>query len=562
MDFRLEIAKLVSDALKLDVDEILDSIEVPTESRMGDFAYPCFKLAKELRKAPPQIASDVVSGIKKPSFLADIQAAGAYVNFFVARCAFADVVLKNIHNNPDSFARQNEGKGGTVVIDYSSPNIAKPFHIGHMRSTVIGHALYNIFDYLGYKPFSINYLGDWGTQFGKVITGFKHWSNEDAVNQEGIAELSRLYVKFHEEAENNKALDDEARNWLLKMEQGDDEALKLWKWFKDISQQEFDRIYKLFDISFDSYQGESYYNDKMTPIVQELKDKGLAIESDGAYIVELEEYGFPAPCMILRSDGGTLYATRDITSALHRKEEYNFVKSLYVTGAEQILHFKQVFKVLELMGHDFDIAHVPFGKLRLADGHMSTRKGRVLLMEELLSQTIDKIREIIEEKNPTLANKDAVAHQVGMGAVIFNDLYNGRAKDVEFSWERMLSFEGETGPYVQYTHARCCSVLKKAGIDYANADISLLKSDAEFDLVKLLGIITDKIAEAGQKMEPFILSRYVMSVAQAFNKFYHDHPILKADDDTKKARLYLVHCTRSVIFTALKILGIKAPEEM
>ncbi|MCL2170365.1 MAG: arginine--tRNA ligase [Defluviitaleaceae bacterium] len=562
MDFKVEIAGLIGGVLGLEPHEVADWIETPPEPEMGDFAYPCFRLAKSLKKAPPAIAEEIAGGILMPPFLDRVEVSGAYVNFFVKRDFYASQVLGKIYAGGANFGRSSVGGGGCVVIDYSSPNIAKPFHIGHLRSTVIGHALYNIFEHLGYRSFSINYLGDWGTQFGKVITGYKRWGTEDVVNAEGIAELNRLYVKFHEEAEKDATLEEEARGWLLKMEQGDEYALKLWKWFKDISLDEYAKIYKLLDIEFDSEQGESFYNDKMTPIVDELREKGLLVESDGAMIVELEAHGISTPCMILRRDGGTLYATRDITSALHRKSEYNFVKSLYVTGNEQSLHFAQFFKVVELMGYDFDMHHVPFGKLRLAEGKMSTRKGRVLLMEDLLNQTIDKIKEIIDEKNPDLADKDAVASQVGIGAVIFNDLYNGRTKDVEFSWERMLNFEGETGPYVQYTHARCSSVLEKAGIGYADADLSRLVSDEEFELIKTLNSFPEKIAEAAEKLEPFIISRYVMNVAQTFNKFYHESPILKVEDELKKARLHLTHCTQTVIASALGILGIKSPEKM
>ena len=564
MDFRIEIAGLIAVAINLDVAEVEAGLEVPPESRLGDFAYPCFKLAKSLRKAPPVIAKEIADGISLPSFLDEIRVEGAYINFFVKRAVYADVVLKKIFEQGGDFARADIGGGGTVVLDYSHPNMAKPFHVGHLRSTVIGHALYNIFNFLGYKSYSINYLGDWGTQFGKVITAYEHWSEKMAVDVAGIAELNRLYVKFHVEVETRPELDQEARDWHKKMEQGDEYALELWKWFKDVSMEQYNKIYKLFDIGFDSYLGESFYNDKMTPVVEELKEKGLLKESDGAMLVDLEEHKMP-PSLILRSDGGTLYTTRDIASALYRKNTYNFVKALYITSHEQILHFAQFFKVLELMGYEWageQLAHVPFGYMTLPGGKMSTRKGNTLLLEDLLTQTIDKIKGIIEEKNPELENKDIVAEQVGIGAVIFNDLYNSRIKDVEFSWERMLSFEGETGPYVQYTHARCCSVLRKAGVDYAQADLSLLSADEEFELVKILNVFPEKVLDAGQKLEPFIISRYVMQIAQAFNKFYHDCPILKADDELKQARLYLTHCTREVIATALGILGIKSPTEM
>jgi arginyl-tRNA synthetase len=534
---------------------------------MGDFAFPCFKLAKVLRKAPPVIAQEIAQmiegGLQTAGFLARVEAAAAYVNFFVKRDFYAREVLSKIYKQGADFGRQDLGGGGKVVIDYSSPNIAKPFHIGHLRSTVIGHALYNIFNFLGYSSFSINYLGDWGTQFGKIITAYEAWGNEQDVKNGGIGELNRLYVKFHEEAQNDKSLEDKARLWLVKMEQGDEYALKLWRWFSDISMEEYSKIYGLFDIEFDSYQGESFYNDKMTPIVEELRNKGLLRESEGAMIVDLEEYKMP-PCLILRKDGGTLYATRDITSVLHRKNEYNFVKAIYITAYEQNLHFAQWFKVVELMGYEWaktQLTHIPFGMVRFG-GALSTRKGNVLLMEDLLKQTIGKIKEIIEEKNPDLKDKETVACYVGIGAVIFNDLYNGRVKDVEFSWERMLSFEGETGPYVQYTHARCCSVLNKAQIGYKDADPGLLTTDEEFELIKILSAFPEKVAEAAQKYEPYVISRFVMQLAQAYNKFYHDNPILRSEEGLQKARLYLTHCAKTVIAAALGLLGIKAPHEM
>ncbi|MCL2752888.1 MAG: arginine--tRNA ligase [Defluviitaleaceae bacterium] len=564
MDFKHEIAKIVAQAANMDIDEVVANIETPPDPNLGDFSFPCFKLAKAMKKAPQVIAAELKSDIATPSFVQSVEQTGPYLNFFVKRDIYIPEVLSKISSQGEDFGRATIGNGGCIVIDYSHPNMAKPFHVGHLRSTVIGHALYNIFNFLGYRSFSINYLGDWGTQFGKVIAAYENWGNEAEVHEGGIRELNRLYVKFHEEVEVNKELDDEARAWHKKMEQGDEYAMKLWQWFKDISMEEYAKIYELFGIEFDSYQGESYYNDKMQPVVEELKQSGVMKEDQGAWIVDLEEYKMP-PCIVLRSDGGTLYATRDITSVLHRKEEYNFVQALYVTSHEQTLHFAQVFKVVELMGYDWaadQLLHVPFGYMNLPEGKMSTRKGKVLLMEDLLEQTFEKIGEIIEQKNPNIESKEKVAKQVGIGAIIFNDLYNSRIKDVEFSWERMLSFEGETGPYVQYTHARCSSVLAKAQTDFADADLSLLTTDEEFALAKILNSFPEKAAEAAQKYEPYIISRFVMQAAQAFNKFYHENPILKVDGDLQKARLYLVHCTKTVIATALGLLGISSPQEM
>jgi len=564
MDFKLEIAKSVAKAVEMDIDEVMFSIEMPSDPALGDFSFPCFKLAKAMKKAPPAIAAGLKDTIIAPGFVNSIEQVGPYLNFFVKRNAYATKILPKINADGADFGRSNIGNGGCVVLDYSHPNMAKPFHVGHLRSTVIGHALYNIFNFLGYRSFSINYLGDWGTQFGKVIAAYENWGSEAEVKEGGIRELNRLYVKFHEEVESNKVLDDEARAWHMKMEQGDEYAMKLWQWFKDISMEEYAKIYELFNIEFDSYQGESYYNDKMQPIVDELKQKDVMKQDKGAWIVDLEEWKMP-PCLVLRSDGGTLYATRDITSVLHRKEAYDFVQALYITSHEQTLHFAQFFKVVELMGYDWaanQLVHVPFGYMNLPEGKMSTRKGKVLLMEDLLEQTFERIGEIIDQKNPNLANKEEIAEQVGIGAIIFNDLYNSRIKDVEFSWERMLSFEGETGPYVQYTHARCCSVLAKAQIDFDDADLSLLGGDEEFALIKTLNNLPQKVEEAANKYEPYIISRFVMQVAQVFNKFYHEKPILRADEATQKARLYLTHCTKTVIANALGLLGIKAPEEM
>jgi len=564
MNFKHEISKLISDAVNLNIDDIERSLEIPPEPAMGDFAFPCFRLAKELKLAPPAIANDIKQKIEMPSFLNEIAVTGAYLNFFVDRGLYAKEILSEIKDKGGKYGSSDIGKGGCVVIDYSSPNIAKPFHIGHLRSTIIGHALYNIHNFLGYKAFSINYLGDWGTNFGATITAYEHWGVDEEINKDGIFALNELYKKFHAEAENDPALKEEARNWLVKMEQGDEYALKLWKWFKDISLDEYKKIYNLLDINFDSYHGESYYNDKMTPIVDELRKKGLLVESEGAMIVDLEAYKMP-PSLILRSDGGTLYPTRDIASVMHRKNDYNFVKALYVTGKEQILHFAQWFKIVELMGYEWakdELVHIHFGYVNFEGGKMSTRKGHVLLMEDLLNLAISKTKEIIERKNPGLASKDEVAAKVGIGGVIFNDLYNNRIKDIEFSWDRMLNFEGETGPYVQYTHARCFSVLNKANEDFSDADLTLFDTDEEFALVKVLSIYAEKVIEAANKYEPFIVSRYVMQVSQAYNKFYHDNPILRAQEDIRKARLFLTKCTKDVIASALGLLGIKAPDEM
>ncbi len=566
MDFKMEIAKLISSAADIDVNEVISAIEIPPNSEMGDYAYPCFKLAKVFRKAPPMIANELVEKIEKKDFIKEIKVVGAYINFFTEKSVYIKEVLGAVFENNENYGKSTEGNGKTIVIDYSSPNIAKPFHVGHLRSTVIGNAIYKIYECLGYNCEGVNHLGDWGTQFGKLIVAYKKWGSKEAVEKDGIQELMRIYVKFHDEAEKEPALDDEARLWFVKMQDGDEEALTLWKWFYDISIKEFERVYDMLGVKFDAYTGESFYNDKMDAVVQELKDKKLLTESEGAMIVDLEDEKMP-PCLIIRKDGGTLYATRDITAALYRKKTYNFDKCVYLTALDQNLHFAQWFKVIEKMGYDWskDLVHVPFGLVSLDTGKLSTRHGNVVLMEDLLNQAVNETTKIIEEKNPDLPNKEEVAKQVGIGAVIFNDLYNNRIKDVVFSWSRMLNFDGETGPYVQYTHARACSLIKKVcenGEIDKNIDFSLLSDDASVEVCKLIEMYPAKIKDAAAKFEPSIVTRHLVDIAQAFNKFYHDNPIMNSEDEVKKARIALVYAVKTVIASGLKLLGINAPEQM
>lgn len=566
MDFKKEVALLLSSAFENDnYEEFLQLIEIPPNN-MGDYAFPCFKFAKELKKAPNMIANEFAEKIQVNELITEAKAVGPYINFYVNKTAFIKNVLNEVVTNKKDFGKSDLGKDKMIVIDYSSPNIAKPFHVGHLRSTVIGNALKNIFDHLGYDTFGINYLGDWGTQFGKLIVAYKNWGSEEAVKTGGISELMRIYVKFHDEAETNKSLEDEARAWLVRMQEGDEEALALWRWFKDISLEEFERIYKILDISFDSYNGEAFYNDKMMPIVEELKEKNLLKDSDGAKIVELEQFNMP-PCLILRSDGGTLYPTRDIAASKYRFENYNFHKCIYITAVDQKLHFEQWFKVVELMGYDYakDLEHVYFGLVSLEEGKLSTRKGNVVLMEDLLNEAISKTLNIIEEKNPNLENKEQVAKDVGIGAVIFNDLYNGRVKDVTFSWDRMLNFDGETAPYVQYTGARCASVLRRAtekDLDFSDVNFDLIKDDVVLDLVKLFGNFNSKLVEASVKYEPFVLTRLLVEIAKAYNKFYHENVVLVEDEELKKARLLVTYSVRNILELGLSILGIKSPEQM
>ena len=565
MDFKYEAAKLIAKAADMDIDEVMGMIEVPANKEIGDYAFPCFKLAKKFRKAPNLIAADICGKLEGSDSFTKIECVAAYINFFTDKSSYAKTVIESVNNAGAKYGESSEGEGKTIVIDYSSPNIAKPFHVGHLRSTVIGSALYNIFEKLGYKCVGINHLGDWGTQFGKLIEAYKLWGSKEAVEEKGISELTRIYVKFHEEAEKDDSLNDRARAWFVKMQDGDEEAISLWKWFYDISIKEFERVYEKLGVKFDYYTGESFYNDKMDAVVEELKAKNLLVESNGAMIVDLEDAKMP-PCLILRTDGGTLYATRDITAALYRKKTYDFDKCIYVTAIDQNLHFAQWFKVIEKMGYDWskDLVHVPFGLVSLEDGKLSTRKGKVVLMEDLLNEAVKKTTGIIDEKNPDLPNKEEVAKQVGIGAVIFDDLYNGRIKDIVFSWDRMLNFDGETGPYVQYTHARACSVLKKAGYDkkVENIDYSVLTDDAAADVCKTIALFNDKIKEAANRYEPSVIARYLVDVAQSFNKFYHDNIILADDENVKNARLALVDAVRTVIKSGLAILGIDAPEQM
>lgn len=563
MHFQDKIAAALSQAAGLPEAEILTGLEVPPSQEMGDYAFPCFRLAKVLRKAPPMIAQEIYQKLPPLSFVERVEVAGAYINFFLDKTQYTQTVLTDVLTEGSRYGSSTIGTGKTIVIDYSSPNIAKPFHVGHLRSTVIGGALYHIYDFIGYHCVGVNHLGDWGTQFGKLIVAYKNWGSKEAVESEGITELMRIYVKFHDEAETNQALEDEARAWFVKMQEGDEEALSLWHWFYDISMKEFDRVYDMLRVRFDAYTGESFYNDKMDAVVEELKEKGLLQESQGAMIVDLEAEGMP-PCLILRKDGGTLYATRDIAAALYRKRTYGFDKCIYLTALDQNLHFQQWFKVVEKMGYDWakDLVHVPFGLVSLESGKLSTRKGHVVLMEDLLNQAIAETQKIIEEKNPDLPHKDEVAKQVGIGAVIFNDLYNGRRKDVVFEWKRMLNFDGETGPYVQYTHARACSILKKADTHQKDVDYSVLTDDASVAVCKLLDAFPEKVLEAAEKYEPSVISRQLMDIAQSFNKFYHDNPILNSEDHVREARVALVAAVEMVLKQGLALLGIQAPEQM
>lgn len=547
----------------LSKEEIEKLLEIPKKVEMGDYAFPCFRLAKEYRKAPQMIAAEIAEKIGGADFLSKIEVQGGYINFFVDKQLFAKKIMEQV--SAEDFGASHVGDGQTICMDYSSPNVAKNFHVGHLRTTIIGNSLYKIFSKLGYKVERINHLGDWGTQFGKLIVAYKNWGNKEAIERDGVSELMKIYVKFHEEAEKDDSLNDEARAWFTRMEQGDEDALDIWEWFKEISLKEYMRIYDLLGVSFDSFNGESFYRDMTSKVVETLESKNLLVESDGAKIVPLDEYDMP-PCLVTKKDGSSIYATRDLAALLYRHETYNFTKCLYVTGLEQQLHFKQVFKVIELLGCDWyqGLHHIPYGLVSLKEGKMSTRKGQVIFAEDILKEAIQRIREIIAEKNPDLENKEEVARMVGVGAIMFNDLYNQRIKDVIFSWDKILNFDGETGPYVQYTHARAASVLRKAGISEVGMDIdySVLTDEASMALLKELSRFPQVVVDAAEKFEPFVVSRYSVAVAQAFNKFYHDCQINVEDERVKMARLKLVIVTKKIIHDALELLGIGSPEQM
>ena len=564
-DFKAAVANCLKSKIEdLSYDEILQLIEIPPNKDMGDYAFPCFKLAKVFRKAPNLIAQDIAESIVAEGDISKVVPMGGYVNFFVNKSQLAKTVINNVLTQKDDYGKSKIGEGKNIIVEFSSPNIAKPFHIGHIRTTVIGNAIYKLYDSQGYNTIRINHLGDYGTQFGKLIVAFKKWGDKETVEKNPIKELLALYVKFHEVAKEQPELEEEARAWFVKLENGDEEAKELWTWFRNESLKEFDKVYKLMDIEFDSFAGESFYTDKMDAVIQELEEKHLLKESRGAKIVDLEEYGMP-PALIQKNDGSTLYMTRDLAAAIYRKKTYDFDKCIYVVASQQNLHFQQWFKVIELMGYDWydKLEHVNFGMISLEDGTLSTRNGRVVFLEDVLNQAIQKTREIIESKNPDIENLDQTVKDVGVGAVIFQELSNSRIKDYVFSWDKTLSFDGETGPYVQYTHARCCSVLRKAG-EEVTADINydLLSDEDSSEVLKLIGDFNKNILVALRKSEPHIITRFVLDLAQAFNKFYHDNPILVDDAELRKARLALVEATRQTIKNALALLGMHAPERM
>lgn len=561
-----QLANIISQNVEgLTPEEILPLLETPPKPELGDFAFPCFRLAKTMHKAPNLIAEDLKNAIGNSlEFVDEIQVQGAYCNFYIKKDFFVKTMLEAACD--ENFGGSSIGKGQAICIDYSSPNVAKNFHVGHLRTTIIGNSLYKIYSKLGYTVHRINHLGDWGTQFGKLIVAYKTWGSKESVEERGIAELMDLYVKFHTEADKDESLIEQARAWFVKMEQGDEEALSIWQWFKDISMVEYRRAYNLLGVEFDSYNGESFYRDKTQAVVDRIENAGLLTQSEGAFIVDLTEYDM-APCIIKKADGGSIYATRDLAAIFYRKETYNFVKCLYVTGQEQKLHFSQVFKVVELLGNDWaadQLIHIPYGLVSLEGEKLSTRSGNIIYAEDILLEAIAKVKEVIAEKNPNLENKDEVARIVGVGAIMFHDLYNQRIKDVSFKWENILNFEGETGPYVQYTYARCSSLLRAVPDfdEHADIDYTILTDLDSMELLKAISKFPKVVRDAADKYEPFLISRFAIEVAQAFNRYYNANRINVPEANVRNARLKLVAVTRKTLRDALALLGIGAPEQM
>ncbi|MCK8624250.1 arginine--tRNA ligase [Apilactobacillus xinyiensis] len=564
MDYKQQVSQAVNKAIdnEISVEDIYSKIERPKTSEMGDLAFPAFALAKVLRKAPQQIALDIVDKIEKDSF-EKVVAVGPYVNFFLDKSLFSNNVIKSVLTDGSNYGANNDGKAGNVTIDMSSPNIAKPISMGHLRSTVIGNSIANILTKNGYHPIKDNHLGDWGTQFGKLITAYLKWGNEEDVKKDPINYLVKYYVKFHKLDKENPELDDIARDWFKKLENGNEEAIKLWKWFREVSIEAFDKIYDKLGVKFDTYNGEAFYNDKMQEVIDILNGKGLLSKSQGATIVDLDKYDLN-PALILKSDGASLYITRDIATALYRDRTYNPAMNLYVVGSEQTYYFKQLKAVLKEMGVPSaeHLYHVPFGLITVNGKKLSTRSGRIILLDEVLNDSIEIAKKQIEEKNPSLPNKEEVANEVGVGAIVFGDLKNEKINNIDFVLEDQLRFEGETGPYVQYSHARAESILRKAGKTDFSGDESYKLNDVEsWDTIKLLNDFPNIIKMACKELEPSVVAKYSLRLAKSFNKYYAHSKIL-ADDSELNARLALVKSVSIVLKESLRLLGVKAPDAM
>ena len=566
-NFKQIIAEQISKTIDINKQELESYIETPKDSKNGDYAFPCFRLAKELRKAPPVIANEIKEKIEPVEEIEKIEVAGGYLNFFINKATLSEEVLREI-SKTEQYGKSEIGKEKNIVIDYSAPNIAKPFHIGHLRSTVIGGALYNIYKYLGYNVTGVNHLGDYGTQFGKLIEGYKMWGKEYDIEKDPINELTKIYIRINEACKNDEQILENCRNNFKKLEEGDPYCVELWKKFRELSLQEFQKVYDLLGSKFDSWNGESFYSDKMPEVIDILQKTGKLVESQGAKIIELEDKGINTPCIIQKSNGSTTYATRDLAAILYRARTYDFDKALYVTSYEQVLHFKQVFEVAKLLGIDEKytngLEHVSFGMVLLPEGKMSTREGNIIKLEDLLNEAISRAKEIIEQKNPDLENKEEVAKKVGIGAVIFNDMSASRIKDEIFDWNTILNFQGETGPYIQYTYVRTKSVLEKAGYLPKAEDVKVdnLVDDYSMTILKLIYNFEDVLVQVTDKNEPSILARYLIDLAKAYSSFYNENKIIVEDKEIQDARVYLTYATSEVLKQGANLLGMQMPEKM
>ncbi len=566
-NFKQIIAKQISKIIEINEKELESYIEMPKDSKNGDYAFPCFRLAKELRKAPPVIANEIKEKIEQVDDIEKIEVAGGYLNFFVNKTTLAEEVLGEI-SKTEQYGESKVGEGKNIVIDYSAPNIAKPFHIGHLRSTVIGAALYNIYKYLGYNVTGINHLGDYGTQFGKLIEGYKMWGKEYDIEKNPINELTKIYIRINEACKNDEQILEKCRDNFKKLEDGDSYCVEIWKKFRELSLQEFQKVYDLLGSKFDSWNGESFYSDKMPEVIKILEKTGKLVESQGAKIIDLEDKGINTPCIIEKSNGSTTYATRDLAAIMYRAKTYNFDKALYVTSYEQTLHFKQVFEVAKLLGLDEKftdgLEHVSFGMVLLPEGKMSTREGNVVKLEDLLNEAISRAEKIIEQKNPELQNKEEVAKKVGIGSVIFNDLSGARIKDEIFDWNTILNFQGETGPYIQYTYVRTRSVLEKAGYlpKVEEVKVDNLFDEYSLNILKLIYNFEDILIQVTDKNEPSILARYLIDLAKAYSSFYNENKIIVDDKGVQDSRVYLTYAVSKVLKQGAELLGMQMPEKM
>ena len=568
MNFKAVVCSVIKEKVEalygIKLKELDKAVNICPQSTMGDYSFPCFQLVKQLGKSPDKIAeelAEIMQAENSLSWIDRVIAVKGYVNIYLNRADYAENVLSKAVT--EGFGGSDMCKGQTICMDYSSPNIAKNFHVGHLRTTIIGNSLSKIFSKLGYSVVRINYLGDWGTQFGNLIAAYHRLSRRELVEAEGIKELMRIYVKFEQESEKNPELKEEGRNWFAKMEQGDEEAISIWEWFKEISLHEFDKVYQLLNITFDSCQGESFYMDKVPVLAEELRQKNLLEKSEGAEIVRLEEYGLP-PCLIVKNNGSSIYHSRDIAAAIHRQETYHFCKCFYITGMEQKLHFTQVFKVLEKMEYEWaeGMSHIPYGLVSMGGQKLSSRKGNIIYAEEILQESIIRALAAIQEKSPDLENKEEAAKKIGIGAVVYHDLANQLIKDVQFKWEAVLNFDGMTAPYIQYTFARANSILKKVTMAEEIIDYRVLTDDISYEVIKNLGQYPDMVAEAAEKKEPCVIARYVYHLAVSFNKFYQDCRIIGEESGVVTARYCLTKAVAVVIEDAMALLGIECPDKM